>query len=1165
MNKTVIIALALWPLVAAGQTPTPVPIPGGPLGGTITGGTISGTDVSGANVTATGSSTPQTLAATAATANAAATQTALSSETTRAQAAEALLAPLASPVFTGNPTVPGYLTTSGAAGTYAPLASPAFSGTPTVPTAAAGTSTTQAASTAFTTGAVATETTRATTAEGLLAPLASPAITGGTISGTDVSGANVTATGGTAAQTEAGRASAHVTVEDFGAKGDCATDDTAAFNAYAAALRASTGYYAYNRSFNLASGRCYVVSSVNWTLLNNVTVNGHGSEVIGNTANVAVVDAVESTQLVIEDLVIGTSASPPPLTGIQIGRALAGGYGAGSITFRNVHVLGSFTEAAFYNREAETSAFYNSIFWNALNSTGMYSVIMDGDNYWPITSLYAGTYNPTCLPSSSAACQDVTHVNGTTTFGSFNEQVFIGGVIQNSYGPAIWMSNYQKHRYYSTYLNAPSTGPGAIIYVGVGTSNGATETPRMLLWDVHSENPASDIQLRGAATPVLQGLTHYNHADTATGSTFSLGSGVTSATIHDLDLHIGTWVNSGATVFDVPANWTVDGSAYTATAGAWNLSSGFSGVLNANGQVAYYGSLASTITLPPTLTASAIANTGSVTALTLSGGGYTFPSGATLAQFPQPTIAAPPSGGQQASAITATMNFGGIYVGTYNSGGTMSPYNGGSGCSVNDVLSLTGGTYTTAGAMKVTGISTGGVVTSLTYNTVGTYTGIPAEPITLTGGHCTVAPTIVDTLWVPRAATVTSGGAGYTTPPAVTYPAGYTGVTPVSATATLGGAALNLAAGGAAINLSSSGVALTGAVSMPSPSLTGALTLPAGSTATTGAAGDTSAAVATDQWVSGGPTNYSAAYQHTYTSSGSWTPPANATLIRIIAVGQGGCGGGGASLTTPFTGAGGGGGGGASMKDTGWFPKSQVSGSATITIGTACTAAAGGTSGGSGGNGGAGANATVAMTGLQGGSISGWGGGGGAGAVGGAGATATGGGGSGGIQAVGGSSTNATGGTAGNSYGAAGGSGTLGTANATYGMGSGGAGCSAAGVATFGNVTINGPTGGSSGGGLNTGAPFSSASNSYQPGGGVVATGGSPGGATGGAGQTGTAGTTQYGGGGGGGGGAGTTTGGNGGTGGALGGGGGGGGSGETGGGGAGGVGGAAQVIVMAE
>lgn len=37
------------------------------------------------------------------------------------------------PVFTGSPTVPGYLTTASAASTYAPLNSPVFTGTPTVP------------------------------------------------------------------------------------------------------------------------------------------------------------------------------------------------------------------------------------------------------------------------------------------------------------------------------------------------------------------------------------------------------------------------------------------------------------------------------------------------------------------------------------------------------------------------------------------------------------------------------------------------------------------------------------------------------------------------------------------------------------------------------------------------------------------------------------------------------------------------------------------------------------------------------------------------------------------------------------------------------------------------------------------------------------------------
>ena len=58
-------------------------------------------------------------------------------------------APLASPVFTGTPTVPGYLTSSDAGTTYAPLASPTFTGTPTVPgylTTAAAASTYQALS-----------------------------------------------------------------------------------------------------------------------------------------------------------------------------------------------------------------------------------------------------------------------------------------------------------------------------------------------------------------------------------------------------------------------------------------------------------------------------------------------------------------------------------------------------------------------------------------------------------------------------------------------------------------------------------------------------------------------------------------------------------------------------------------------------------------------------------------------------------------------------------------------------------------------------------------------------------------------------------------------------------------------------------------------------------
>ncbi|HEY1833683.1 MAG TPA: hypothetical protein VGG08_04540, partial [Solirubrobacteraceae bacterium] len=118
---------------------------------------------------------PNTAANLAAVAEAAAEAAAVSGilvEKTRALAAEALLAPLASPSLTGTPkaptAAPGTNTTQiattafvtaataseqsraeGVEATKAPTASPALTGTPTAPTAAAGTSSTQLATTAF--------------------------------------------------------------------------------------------------------------------------------------------------------------------------------------------------------------------------------------------------------------------------------------------------------------------------------------------------------------------------------------------------------------------------------------------------------------------------------------------------------------------------------------------------------------------------------------------------------------------------------------------------------------------------------------------------------------------------------------------------------------------------------------------------------------------------------------------------------------------------------------------------------------------------------------------------------------------------------------------------------------------------------------------------------
>jgi hypothetical protein len=127
--------------------------------------------------------------------------TAIGVETSRAEAAEDLLAPLASPAFTGHPvgvtetalnnstrlSTTAYTDAAVAVETsraetaealLAPKASPTFTGHPVGVTETALTNSTRLATTAYADSAVAVETSRAETAEALLAPLASPTFTG---------------------------------------------------------------------------------------------------------------------------------------------------------------------------------------------------------------------------------------------------------------------------------------------------------------------------------------------------------------------------------------------------------------------------------------------------------------------------------------------------------------------------------------------------------------------------------------------------------------------------------------------------------------------------------------------------------------------------------------------------------------------------------------------------------------------------------------------------------------------------------------------------------------------------------------------------------------------------------------------------------------------------
>jgi len=148
-----------------------------------------------------------------------------------------------------------------------------------------------------------------------------------------------------------------------------------------------------------------------------------------------------------------------------------------------------------------------------------------------------------------------------------------------------------------------------------------------------------------------------------------------------------------------------------------------------------------------------LSNGTGVTALTVTTGGGLYTS------IPTPTITAPTtSGGVQATASCNMLL-----------ANTPTVTNGGTGYSVNDVLTISGGTFSVAGQLTVTAVS-GGVITAATISAYGTYTALPSNPVSVTGGTGTSATFTVT--WGVRSLNITTAGSGYVEQPTVTISGG---------------------------------------------------------------------------------------------------------------------------------------------------------------------------------------------------------------------------------------------------------------------------------------------------------------------------------------------------------------------------------------------------------
>ena len=160
-----------------------------------------------------------------------------------------------------------------------------------------------------------------------------------------------------------------------------------------------------------------------------------------------------------------------------------------------------------------------------------------------------------------------------------------------------------------------------------------------------------------------------------------------------------------------------------------------------------------------------ISNGGTVTAITRTafGGGYT--------SLPSVVVSAPTTAGGVQATASCTLAISGAVI---TSGGT--------GYTVNDVLTFVGGTGT-AGTATVTAVSAG-VITAATY-TNGNYSVVPSSPTTVTGGTGTGASFTL-TWAVSTPINILTAGSGYIEQPTVTFSGG--GGSGASAYATVGSA-----------------------------------------------------------------------------------------------------------------------------------------------------------------------------------------------------------------------------------------------------------------------------------------------------------------------------------------------------------------------------------------